>query len=89
MTTKRWTVEVTLDEQGDDTHADAALSLEGGVVLHGHGNSRRNPHDAMVPQIGDELAAARALADLADHLRDVTADDIESETHQRPRSLQI
>lgn len=34
-----------------------------------------------VPEIGDELAAARALADLAHYLLDATAADIEQLTH--------
>jgi hypothetical protein len=29
-----------------------------------------------VPEIGDELAAGRALSDLAHHLLDVAADDV-------------
>jgi hypothetical protein len=35
-----------------------------------------------VPEIGDELATARALADLAYQLLDVTAGDIEQFTHR-------
>lgn len=89
MTIKTWTVELTLDEEGDDTYADAVLSMDQKTEVRGRGVSRRNPHDALEPRIGDELAAARALADLADHLRDATADDIEARTHQRPRSLQL
>jgi hypothetical protein len=35
----------------------------------GVGVSSRNPRDPEVPEIGDELAVARALADLSEHLR--------------------
>jgi hypothetical protein len=35
-----------------------------------------------VPEIGDELATARALADLAYKLLDATAADIEQFTHR-------
>jgi len=45
MTTKTWTVQVTLDEDGDDTRANAALSVENKMELRGRGVSRRNPHD--------------------------------------------
>jgi len=34
-----------------------------------------------VPEIGDELAASRALADLAHQLLDAAATDIEGVTH--------
>ena len=89
MTTKTWTVQVMLDENGDDTVADAALSVENKMQLRGHGTSRRNPRDESEPQIGDELAAARALSDLAHQLLAAAASDIESKTHVPVRSLQL
>ncbi len=46
-------------------HLDA-----GDRSLSGTGRSRRNPSDPSVPQVGEELAAARALHDLANHLTD-------------------
>jgi hypothetical protein len=89
MTTKTWTVQVTLDEDGDDTLADAALSVENKMELRGRGTSRRNPHDESEPRIGDELATARALSDLAHQLLAAAASDIESKTHVPARSLQL
>ena len=89
MTTKTWTVELTLDEEGDDTHVDAALNADGAMQLHGHGVSRRNPRDESEPKIGDELVAARALSDLAHQLLAAAATDIESKTHVPARSLQL
>jgi Domain of unknown function (DUF1876) len=89
MTTKTWTVQVTLDEDGDDTQADAALSVENKMELRGRGTSRRNPHDESEPRIGDELATARALSDLAHQLLAAAASDIEAKTHVPARSLQL
>jgi hypothetical protein len=89
MATKSWTVQVTLDEQGDDTLADATLSLENKMEMRGHGQSRRNPSDESVPRIGDELAAARALSDLAHQLLAAAATDIESRTHEPATSLEL
>ncbi len=40
------------------------------------GTARRNPTDRPIPEIGDELAASRALEDLAIRLHDVASDDI-------------
>ena len=55
----------------DEDHCDMVVHLEAGDrALSGHGRSRRNPTDPMVPQVGEELAAARALHDLANHLVD-------------------
>jgi hypothetical protein len=87
MTTKTWTVQVLLNEDGDDTIADAALVVENKKELRGHGTSRRNPRDESEPRIGDELAAARALSDLAHQLVAAAASDIESKTHVPARSL--
>jgi hypothetical protein len=83
-----WTVQVSIDEEGDDTRADAVLNLDSKMELRGHGTSRRNPSDESVPRIGDELATARALSDLAHQLLATAASDIESKTHV-PASLHM
>lgn len=55
----------------DEDHCEMTVHLEAGDrSLAGHGRSRRNPSDPLVPQVGEELAAARALHDLANHLVD-------------------
>ena len=81
MATKTWMVQVTLDEDEDDTRADATLSLENKMEMHGRGFSRRNPRDESEPRIGEELATARALSDLAHQLLAAAASDIEAKTH--------
>ncbi len=42
--------------------------------------SRRSTHDPAVPEIGDEVAVARALRHLADRLLDTAEEDIEAMT---------
>ncbi|MCC5575631.1 MULTISPECIES: dsRBD fold-containing protein [Microtetraspora] len=68
MTDKRWNVTVDITEHGDDTYAQAALAVVDGVSVSGTGHARRSPDDQSVPEIGDELAAARALARLSHSL---------------------
>lgn len=85
MTLKQWIVEVDIDEHEGKTRATARLR-QAQIGLTGTGLARCNPTDQDVPQIGDELAAARALSDLAHKLIDKTASDIESVTH-RPAEL--
>jgi hypothetical protein len=51
--------------------------------LSGHGAARRNPDDREVTEIGEEIAAARALSDLAHKLLSAAADSIEGITHRR------
>ncbi|MFJ7987428.1 DUF1876 domain-containing protein [Streptomyces sp. NPDC096351] len=65
--TLEWTVGVELVEDDGRTRAEARL-LTGNSTLTGHGSARCNPSDADVPAIGDELAASRAMKDLAGKL---------------------
>ncbi|TMR14921.1 DUF1876 domain-containing protein [Nonomuraea turkmeniaca] len=78
MKVKEWTVRIQLTEDGDDTAARAALTTDDGTVIVGNGRAKRNPSDPAVPEIGDELAASRALADLAERLAVNTQRDIAS-----------
>ncbi|MGH3366409.1 MAG: DUF1876 domain-containing protein [Nocardioidaceae bacterium] len=80
MTTKTWNIQILLGEQDDITQADAVLDLPGKTEMRGHGNSKRSPEDPAVAMIGDELAVARALSDLAHQLLHVAARDIEAST---------
>jgi hypothetical protein len=75
--TKIWTVEIVLEETPDgQTDAKAALAVDA-RHFGGWGRARRNPSDPDLPRIGDELAAARALSDLAHKLIDEAARAIE------------
>ncbi|CAM2880099.1 DUF1876 domain-containing protein [Prescottella defluvii] len=80
MDAKQWSVEITIDEHDRQTRSTARLHT-GDTTLVGVGAARRNPTDRNVPEIGDELATARALADLAHQLIDATVSDIEGVTH--------
>jgi hypothetical protein len=87
--TKRvtWSLEFVFDETDDETRAKATVEVEG-TSLTGWGRARRNPTDPRVPRIGEELAAARALADLSHQMLDVAAVEIEQftarEVHVHP-----
>ena len=62
---------LTFETREDEDHCDMVVHLDAGDrSLSGHGRSKRNPSDPSTPQIGEELAAARALHDLAKHLTD-------------------
>lgn len=69
MTTLRHHWDVRLEITEDEDHCEVVAHLDAGNrSLAGIGRSRRNPADPTVPQIGEELATARALHDLAHHL---------------------
>ncbi|MFE5326809.1 DUF1876 domain-containing protein [Embleya sp. NPDC056575] len=85
--TKRWTVDIFLSENTEDdvadnvtvrTHAEARLRTEDTSGLRGRGDARKSPADPNIPEIGDELAAARALSDLAHRLLHNAARDLEA-----------
>ncbi|WP_033439176.1 DUF1876 domain-containing protein [Saccharothrix sp. NRRL B-16314] len=80
--TKQWRVDITIDEHDDKTRAKARLRTRDDTHLVGVGTARLNPADTDIPEIGDELATARALSDLAHRLLDAATADIEAVTHQ-------
>jgi hypothetical protein len=72
-----WTVHLTFSEDEGKTRADAILT-GAPVELRGWGRARRNPIDPAIPTVGEEIAAARALSDLSQHLLEQAAHRIES-----------
>lgn len=83
MHTKTWTVPITITEEDGVTHAIAHLHTEPGATrLAGRGIARLGRKDSDIPEIGDELAVSRALADLARQLLGTTSDDISDATHE-------
>jgi Domain of unknown function (DUF1876) len=80
---KRWSVEIQIDEHDARTPALARLHNRDETGLVGVGLARLDPADRDVPEMGDELAVARALSDLGHQLLDAgAAGDIEHITHQ-------
>jgi len=77
MDAPHWTVEITFREDENKTRADARLTGPDREV-DGWGRARRDPLDPEVPAVGEQIAAARALIDLAHHLLDEAAHQIES-----------
>lgn len=68
--TLEWTVRVELSEQDGTTRAEAVLDT-GSARLTGQGIARCSPQDRDVPTIGDEVAASRAMHDVAAQLMSV------------------
>ncbi len=87
MPTETWHVRVSIETEGRLTRAEARLEDKPDTVLVSEGTARANPEDANVPDIGRELAVARALSELAHQLLHLTVQDIESRTHRPVRHL--
>jgi len=79
-------IELTFEEDVDHTNAQASIVIRG-ATFTGSGRARRNPVDANLPMIGEELATARALSDLAHKLVEAATEAI-SEREGRPVQLQ-
>lgn len=79
-TLREWSVRVTIFEKGDDTTATVALLADSPEALTARGTSHRSGEDPEVTHIGDEIAVARALHRLADHLIAAAEHDIEGVT---------
>ena len=73
---KSWSVRIDVYESAGGTTAHAVLNAEAAERLGAEGSARRRPGDADVPEIGDEVAVARALRRLADGLLEAAAGDI-------------
>jgi hypothetical protein len=80
--TTTWTLELRFEEDTDRTHAVASVRTPAGAELRGHGQSRRNPIDQPIARIGEEVAGARALSNLAHELLEYAAGEIEINSHR-------
>ncbi|WP_298322057.1 DUF1876 domain-containing protein [Haloactinopolyspora sp.] len=88
MQTVEWDIDVAFQEDTDRTEATVTLALADGSQLRAHGTAKRNPDDPARPRIGEEIAAARALADMVHQLMDRAATEIEDITHE-PAHLSV
>lgn len=77
---KTWIVRIDIDEHDGRTRAVAHLRTRDTATVTGVGSARLDPADRDVPEIGDGIAAARALSDLAHRLLRTATDDVEQAT---------
>jgi hypothetical protein len=75
---KKWSVDVFVYEGPGSTAANAVLRSGVEPALRAQGEARLRPGEADVPEIGDEVAVARALRHLADSLLSTAEGDLET-----------
>ena len=69
-----WSITITFAPTGCfSLHADAELTA-GLDHLTGRGDTRKHASDPHIPEVAAEIAAARALSDLADQLQQLGAE---------------
>jgi hypothetical protein len=78
---KTWHVDLFIYEDDDRTSVRAVLHADSSEQREAYGRSIRTPRDLAVPEVGDEVAAAAALYNLADVLRQTAAEDISEIEH--------
>ena len=77
---REWHVRISIFERGNETDANVVLLADAPQHLSAQGHARRSTDDIFVPEIGDEVAVARALRRLADRLLGTAEQDIASMT---------
>ncbi|MFI6008435.1 DUF1876 domain-containing protein [Streptomyces sp. NPDC051243] len=60
-----WHVELEFQEDDQHTRAVAMVRLPDGSEVRAHGNATRHHTDSNQPRVGEEIAGARALNELA------------------------
>jgi hypothetical protein len=63
-----WHIEMEFREEGDRTSAAAMVRLGDGTEMRAQGTANRHPSDPEQLRVGEEIAGARALMDLASKL---------------------
>ncbi|MER6915716.1 DUF1876 domain-containing protein [Streptomyces sp. NPDC000594] len=65
-----WHIDLEFREEEDHQHTRAAalVRLADGTEIRGHGTALRHPSDPEQLRVGEEIAGARALMDIASQL---------------------
>ncbi|MEK8144543.1 DUF1876 domain-containing protein [Streptomyces sp. M10(2022)] len=72
-----WHIELEFEEDTQRTRAAALVRLPDGSEVRAHGYASRHPSDSEQPRVGEEIAGARALNELAMKLLTKAHDEID------------
>ncbi|MEV6834956.1 DUF1876 domain-containing protein [Streptomyces sp. NPDC051133] len=72
-----WHVELEFQEDDQHTRAAAMVRLPDGTEVRGHGHASRHRIDSNQPRVGEEIAGARALNEMAMQLLAKAHDEID------------
>ena len=86
-TTVGWHVEMEFQEDEHRTRAAALLRLPDGSEMRAHGYASRHPSDSNQPRVGEEVAGARALNELAMQLLTKAHDEIDAASGRTSHTL--
>ncbi|MGW5274256.1 DUF1876 domain-containing protein [Streptomyces sp. NPDC004044] len=72
-----WHIELEFEEDNRRTRAAALVRLPDGKEVRAHGYASRHPSDSQQPRVGEEIAGARAMNELAMTLLTKAHDEID------------
>ncbi|GAA3158012.1 DUF1876 domain-containing protein [Streptomyces rameus] len=75
-----WHIELEFMEDDQHTRAVAMVRLPDGTEVRGHGRASRHRVDANQPRVGEEIAGARALNELAMQLLTKAHEEIDEDS---------
>ncbi|MEU3570650.1 dsRBD fold-containing protein [Kitasatospora sp. NPDC036755] len=78
----QWDVELSFEEDGVHTACEARLTGARAPGLSARGESTKSADDRPLARIGEEVAASRALEELAHKLRTQATGEIDDEGHR-------
>ncbi|WP_093777120.1 DUF1876 domain-containing protein [Streptomyces sp. yr375] len=84
-----WHVELEFEEDDRHTRAVALVRLPDGTEVRAHGHASRHNVDANQPRVGEEIAAARALNEIAMNLLTKAHGEIDDASGRTSHSINV
>ncbi|MEU4997405.1 DUF1876 domain-containing protein [Streptomyces sp. NPDC021622] len=82
-----WHIELEFEEDDHRTRAAALVRLPDGNEVRAHGYASRHPSDTQQARVGEEIAGARALNELAMQLLTKAHDEIDEASGRTSHTL--
>ncbi|MEU1481348.1 DUF1876 domain-containing protein [Streptomyces sp. NPDC005760] len=84
-----WHVEMEFLEDDRHTRAVAMVRLPDGTEIRAHGHASRHRSDTNQPRVGEEVAGARALNELAMQLLTKAHDEIDEVSGRTSHTINV
>ncbi|MFE9452499.1 DUF1876 domain-containing protein [Streptomyces sp. NPDC006739] len=84
-----WHVELEFLEDDEHTRAVALVRLPDGSEVRSHGHASRHHTDVNQPRVGEEIAGARALNELAMELLSKAHTEIDAESGRTSHTINV
>ncbi|MEU1707905.1 DUF1876 domain-containing protein [Streptomyces sp. NPDC005706] len=88
-TTVGWHIELEFKEDDTHTRAAALVRLPDGSEVRAHGHASRHNVDSNQPRVGEEIAGARALNELAMQLLTKAHGEIDAESGRTSHPIHV